>query len=580
MNHMIQQCVIDNPSNVLLRDAVITALGVGHQSLGSRLNFIQLFSQCFVNDTAAGGGGQGMATWVLRARVAWLIGQWSSAIAPQYHVLFYPVLLGLLKSEASEAHRRHDDPMLVVRLHAAVSLKALVSHVQHDAAVMAALGPHAVPFTQSLIALYLDVSHHKQLIVDVLESVLDTMIAASASNSSHVLLSSLVGAISEMWSHASGNTILQRSICGLYRRAVNAYDAVGKATPAVDVDTVALGMAAVCTNKHHVDSLVLMEEGMLLWLALLRRAGSISPALFSAFPNLCHMMLDRDFEGLSLAYHVLLEYVLVGGKDFLQSGLTQIMVLFEAHLATGVLKTSTEIIALDVYDNLLLMDTGAISKHSHPIAVRLVNQMMQSVNTTMETSTPHYLSQLCRFSVLCPDLFTQALTASGVPLRTFISASVRTFDFLGTWFQRKTLSWMMCYLFPIVVQAGADIAFLCWDMLGLVGAILDEQSEVTSVHQHHINRRVSGGVTSENQEYTTADEEGALMPDCSPRRTQLIASSDPVLHTPLMNVLKDALARVRQMLPPEVFQKDVIETLMPLVEPHNRPAIQTAFQTA
>jgi hypothetical protein len=195
---MVLQMLADAPepnnmTNLLLRDSIYTAIGLGAYDLFDYFNFDEWVMQKLVNESQS----QGQETSILRRRIAWVIGKWVVVKASKdLRPILYQILLTLLGREQD----------LVVRLTAITNLRVCLDDFDFE----------GTPF-QQFLPLILDLT--MQLIDDVDEfesklKILSCIIVISERMEGHIVpfIGPILQVLPGLWNRSEGQSLFRTSI--------------------------------------------------------------------------------------------------------------------------------------------------------------------------------------------------------------------------------------------------------------------------------------------------------------------------------------------------------------------------------
>ena len=257
---------------VLQRDALYNAVGLCAYELQDHFSFGSWFRSRLVHELH---GGHPLQR-VMRRRVAMLIGAWSDAFADQgVRVEAYAVLLELLR-----------DADMAVRVNACEGLLKLVDDLGFHAEPFA---PHLVPAVTALFDLFAAAVE-----VDTKLRVLNALSILMANMPEHIrpVVNGILQMVPRLWEEAQHEHLMKGAVLVTITRLVQA---LGPAVTGIESFVVGVIQYSADVTQEH--ELYTLEDGLDLWLAVLRNSPAPTPALLALLPLLVPV-LERDFERL------------------------------------------------------------------------------------------------------------------------------------------------------------------------------------------------------------------------------------------------------------------------------------------
>ncbi|KAJ1942843.1 hypothetical protein GGF37_002927 [Kickxella alabastrina] len=292
--NMLQQGVIvaNTDAAFYQREGLYSALGLCANQIYDGIDFCQWLKEHPVIDSPMG---------VVKWRIAWLIGKWVPVKLPvEERGYAYSVLLQLAQ---------RGEP-LIVRMEALGSLLLCVDDWDFNAEQFA---PYLEASIESITSVLGDVNmaESRMRIVNFLSTLVCRMqreIVPFAEN--------IVKLIPPLWQSAAQENLYQTTILSLVTKLVEALGA----------QSVVLQQFIAPLVQHSIDlndpaHVYLIEDGLELWLALVRNASALDPSIMALLQNI-PSLLQYGTETLRKILKIIESYVLIDGAGiFAESGL-------------------------------------------------------------------------------------------------------------------------------------------------------------------------------------------------------------------------------------------------------------------
>ena len=460
----------------LALEAVYNAVGLGEYSLYDYVDFKSLFPNVLVPELAID------AAWraPVRRRAAWLIGRWVSALDAPMRQVAYGALTPLL---------RVDD--FAVRLAALGALHALCDDWSFEEEGFV---PYLAPVLDACFALCpqsteLDTQTRVFALVGVLVERMPNSAAAAADR----VVAQLPGA----WAASESQPLLRIQVVSVVQRMVASLGLQGGPLQAMIAPVV-----AYCTNSDEREALSLLEDGLQLWLAVLRNAPTMSPELMALFPNIPRIIASMGFEHLQPCARLLEAYVLLGGAEFLQTHGGSVVTFLGA--IVGEVKEAGLLMVLPSMDMMLTLfpaDAPALLEGVLAKLVALLAERTESMRAVAEAccvlarvlfanarAFERLLSPTGPAAALLRPTVAASVASTGGLMRTFVGVWLEACDSLRSVHQRKLCSLALCVLLtsadpavavanlePIIVVATGALAELDGGAASGSGGVLGQQ---------------------------------------------------------------------------------------------------------
>ncbi|KAJ3045833.1 Importin-11 [Rhizophlyctis rosea] len=283
-----------DPKALLLKDAVYCAIGLCAHDLYDYVDFDSWYNTRLVHEARIEGQNQ----FIIRRRVAWLLGSWVPVKStPQILPSVYTTLLLLLSPQEDT----------VVRLTAVLHLQYCVDMYEFDPEIFQPFLEKTLELVTGLMGELgeLDVRMKCLGVLGVLIERMEGSIGPFAGR--------VVGLVPELWEASEKEEMFRAAIVGTLGKLVGAVGAGSVAFHGLIVPIVSYSIDT--SNPAHV---YLLEDGIELWLAMVRNASECTPQLLSLLPHMTQL-LQFDSESLRQILKIVEGYALLGPAVVLQA---------------------------------------------------------------------------------------------------------------------------------------------------------------------------------------------------------------------------------------------------------------------
>ncbi|XP_078037262.1 importin beta11 [Augochlora pura] len=284
-----------DPNNlhaILLKDAVYNAVGLAAFYLYDEVNFDQWFSTTLKEELKIRNNNYR----IIRRRVCWLIGQWSSIkLSRGLRPMVYELMVEVLSPEED----------LGVRLAASDALKLIIDDFQFNPEEFS---PYLEPACTLLISLLKEVTEWdtKMRVLYVLSFMIERV--GSEINPYVGVLSSYLPIL---WQQSDQQNMLR---CAIITTLVHLEKTLGPES--VIIQPLVTGVVAFSCDVNQSDHVYLLEDGLRLWSTLLENAPAPTPDIMDLAKNLC-ALIDQSGENLELCLHIVQVYAILSPQEFL-----------------------------------------------------------------------------------------------------------------------------------------------------------------------------------------------------------------------------------------------------------------------
>jgi len=283
------EAVCGVPRDVLLKEAVYNAVGVGSHELFDYIQFADWFSGTLVKEAAD----RCPAAKPLRRRAVLLIGSWVNKLGGHWPTAYQVVEAAL------------GDEDVVLKLAAIDTLRAMVDDwdFKEDAFLQ------HIPGCMQHLVTFLGQADENDTQLKVFSLI--TLIIERVGQSMRPYIPGMLSLLPQVWHQSDGNALLRIQVMFALQEIVNILG--NDSTGAYDVLLPVLGIATDMTQPDEVN---LLEDGLALWLIALRNAPQSHPSLLQLYPNL-HQVMARSTEHIRVACQITISAILLGGQSFL-----------------------------------------------------------------------------------------------------------------------------------------------------------------------------------------------------------------------------------------------------------------------
>ncbi|KAJ2083897.1 hypothetical protein H4R24_000427 [Coemansia sp. RSA 988] len=394
------------------REGKYAALGLCANDLYDYFDFCQWLQQHAAIDSS---------DLVVKWRIAWLIGKW---IMVKFSVDQRPHAYSLLLELA-----RPSEP-LIVRVEALSSLLRCIEDWDFVPEQFAPFVQHAFERITSVLSA-VTMPDSRMRMVNFLSALVQRMQREIAPHAAHILQ-----LIPHLWESAAGENMYQMAILGLVTKVVEALGA--QSTELQEFVVPLIRYSIDIDQPAHV---YLIEDGIDLWLMLIRNATTLSPALITLLP-LVSRLIQYSTEALRKVLKVIEGYLLVDGVCvFEKSGpaITEALHILVSDVSLTVRATAVGYNALNVLVQCVPENIGGRTLVESNILWTAFTRIVDRNEAAL--LLVHHAMFLSRVAVHYPTLFAKFLSMQETNLAsTFTENWVGLFDDVGNVAQRRLLA--------------------------------------------------------------------------------------------------------------------------------------------
>ncbi|XP_068167834.1 importin-11 isoform X1 [Antennarius striatus] len=284
---------VDDPVQLLMKDAVYNAVGLAAYELFDNVDFDQWFKNQLLNELQV----SHHRYKLIRRRVIWLIGQWISVkFKSDLRPLLYEVILSLMQ-----------DPDLVVRIETATTLKLTVDDFEFRT-------EQFLPYLESIFGLLFQLLQQvtecdtKMQVLHVISCVIERV---------NIQIRPYVGCLVQylplLWKQSEEHNMLRCAILTAFIHLVQGLGAESK-----NLYPFLLPVIQLSTDVSQPPHVYLLEDGLALWLVTLENSPAITPELLRIFQNMSPL-LELSSENLRTCFQIVNAYIYLSATEFLQN---------------------------------------------------------------------------------------------------------------------------------------------------------------------------------------------------------------------------------------------------------------------
>ncbi|XP_037114580.1 importin-11 [Syngnathus acus] len=284
---------VENPVELLMKDAVFNAVGLAAFELFDNVDFDQWFKNQLLGELQV----SHHRYKLIRRRVIWLIGQWISVkFKSDLRPLLYEVILSLMQ-----------DPDLVVRIETATTLKLTVDDFEFRT-------EQFLPYLESIFGLLFQLLQQvtecdtKMQVLHVISCVIERV-----NTQIKPYVGCLVQYLPLLWKQSEEHNMLR---CAILTTLVHLVQGLGAESK--NLYPFLLPVIQLSTDVSQPPHVYLLEDGLELWYVTLENSPAITPELLRIFQNMS-ALLELSTENLRTCYQIVNAYLYLSPTEFLQN---------------------------------------------------------------------------------------------------------------------------------------------------------------------------------------------------------------------------------------------------------------------
>lgn len=299
MVHNLQgPSVMEDTGVLLIKDAVYNAVGLAAYDLFDSVDFNQWFENQLLAELQVTHDRYKL----IRRRVIWLIGQWTSVkFRPDLRPLLYEAILNLLQ-----------DQDLVVRIETATTLKLAVDDFEFST-------EQFLPYLESIFSLLFQLLQQvmecdtKMHVLHVISCVIERV---------NVQIRPYVGCLVQylpiLWKQSEDHNMLR---CAILTTLIHLVQGLGAESK--NLYPFLLPVIQLSTDVSQPPHVYLLEDGLELWLATLENSPAGTAELLRIFQNM-PALLELGSENVKTCFQIINGYLFLASSEFLQTYATAI----------------------------------------------------------------------------------------------------------------------------------------------------------------------------------------------------------------------------------------------------------------
>ncbi|XP_061134737.1 importin-11 isoform X1 [Syngnathus typhle] len=284
---------VENPVELLMKDAVFNAVGLAAFELFDNVDFDQWFKNQLLGELQV----SHHRYKLIRRRVIWLIGQWISVkFKSDLRPLLYEVILSLMQ-----------DPDLVVRIETATTLKLTVDDFEFRT-------EQFLPYLESIFGLLFQLLQQvtecdtKMQVLHVISCVIERV-----NTQIKPYVGCLVQYLPLLWKQSEEHNMLR---CAILTTLVHLVQGLGAESK--NLYPFLLPVIQLSTDVSKPPHVYLLEDGLELWYVTLENSPAITPELLRIFQNMS-ALLELSTENLRTCFQIVNAYLYLSPTEFLQN---------------------------------------------------------------------------------------------------------------------------------------------------------------------------------------------------------------------------------------------------------------------
>lgn len=368
-------------NGILHKDAVYNAVGLAAFELFDDIDFDQWFTSALVNELKL----KESNYRIIRRRVIWLIGQWSSVkFSPEHRPTLYEACIHLLNAEED----------FVVRLSAAMTLKQSVDDFEFDP-------EQFMPYLPTIFGLLFNLlkeAHECDTKMQVLHVMSFMIEVVGVGIQPHA--APLAQYLPALWEESQDHNMLR---CAILTTLVHMV--TGLMRESQGLHEFLINIISVSTDVKNDCHVYLMEDGLLLWLTTLENTATPHGPLLDIFDNMLPL-LELSTENLRLCLQIATAYTLLCPQQFLAKYGQQLVEIFRSILTD--MKSDGVVLVMRSVEMMLRVSPNDAATLIQPLLPFITREVAGGDQFPMVMSM--YLSVLARLVLYAEPIFTWAVS--------------------------------------------------------------------------------------------------------------------------------------------------------------------------
>ncbi|EFN85422.1 Importin-11 [Harpegnathos saltator] len=373
-----------DPNNlhaILVKDAVYRAVGLAAFDLYDEVNFDQWFSTTLKEELKIRNNNYR----IIRRRVCWLIGQWTSIkLSAELRPDVYMLMV--------EALSPTED--LGVRLAASDALKKAIDDFQFNPEEFAIF---LEPTFSLLFALLKEVNEcdTKMHVLFVLSFIIERV-----GSKIKPYVAALSTYLPVLWQQSEVFNMLR---CAIVSTLIHLEKALG--SDSVTLEPLVVNVVALSCDVNQEGHVYLLDDGLELWLALLENSPAPTPGILGLFRNM-PALLDQSADNLRLCLYIIQAYVLLSPQDFFTQWGSVVIEILKELLSD--LRSDGLVMAMKVFETCLRASPQQGTELIKPVLPKIFETVYIGEEYPMVMTM--YLSIVARVLLVSRDIFVQVIS--------------------------------------------------------------------------------------------------------------------------------------------------------------------------
>ncbi|XP_014473322.1 PREDICTED: importin-11 [Dinoponera quadriceps] len=373
-----------DPNNlhaILVKDAVYRAVGLAAFDLYDEVNFDQWFSTTLKEELKIRNNNYR----IIRRRVCWLIGQWTSIkLSAELRPDVYMLMV--------EALSPTED--MGVRLAASDALKKAIDDFQFNPEEFAIF---LEPAFSLLFTLLKEVNEcdTKMRVLFVLSFIIERV-----GSKIKPYVAALSTYLPVLWQQSEIFNMLR---CAIVSTLIHLEKALG--SDSVILEPLVVNVVALSCDVNQEGHVYLLEDGLELWLSLLENAPAPTPGILGLFRNM-PALFDQSADNLRLCLYITQAYVLLSPQDFFTQWGSVVVEILKDLLSD--LRSDGLVMAMKVFETCLRASPQQGAELIKPVLLKIFETVYDGDVYPMVMTM--YLSIVARVLLVSRDIFVQVIS--------------------------------------------------------------------------------------------------------------------------------------------------------------------------
>lgn len=440
-----ETCKMASTSDIMLREACYLALTITSYHIVDHFDIYTLLPSLLAEVQTNAPGYE-----FLYRRIALLLSSWITEIHEEHIHVVYEVVVYLLS---------HGD--FVVSMAAVHTIQSLVNDLSFKVALFEKHLDATFSKLFSILSIVSDKETH-YLIFSVIGSLIDEidqLIQPYAED--------IIAFLFQIWDQNDDNIMRMSVLRTLAKLAIPMEGLISRA------DTI-FPMIRYSTSVNQQGDNSLLEDGMLLWLSVIRSSPAFDQRFFDLFENFLPI-LERGFSTIIylLCIKLLMSYIILGGRPFIERFVAVVGNIYADLIGTTKDDVTKEI--LTPIDTMIMIAPDLVSHHMQTSLVKILRLLFSSDET--DRVKCFYMNTLNRLLLHNPlfakemfDHLSHQYPQQGNFLVAYVNQMLEMFDSIEDLNRRKTAAISLCHVLPWIPSDS-----LLLTIQSIIGVSMDEE---------------------------------------------------------------------------------------------------------